>query len=318
MDGIIVSSSPHVTGSVSTRRIMLDVILALIPACVAATVIFGPISAAIIAISIVAAVLAEYVSRRIMKRSNTIGDLSAVVTGLLLALNLPATSASLWMAPLGSAIAIVVVKQFFGGIGQNFVNPAMAGRIILMMSFTSYMSAWPVPIARFGSGTVDAATFATPLAKGAEQPEILDMLLGLRGGCLGETCAVALIAGGIYLCIRRVITPLIPLVFAGSTVLFTSVFSGFSVNPIYQLLSGGLLLGSIFMATDYATTPSTNLGKVIFALGCGLITSLIRIFGSLPEGVSFSILLMNIITPHIDNLIIRRPFGAIKNKKEAK
>ncbi len=306
MSRVLISASPHLLGPATTRRIMLDVILALTPACVASVVIFGPLSAAVIALSVIAAVGAEYLTRRLLKRDNTIGDLSAVVTGLLLAMNLPANVHALWMGPLGSVIAIVVVKQLFGGIGMNFANPAIAGRIVLTLSFTAYMSQWPVPLAWLGNAGADAATFATPLAKGAVQPDLLSLLLGVRGGCLGETCAVALLAGGIYLMIRRVITPLIPAVYIGTTVLLTWAFGD---DPLRQLLSGGLLLGALFMATDYTTSPSTNRGRVIFALGCGLFTAVIRHFGSLPEGVSFSILLMNIATPMIDRYIIRKPFG---------
>ena len=306
MDRVVVSASPHLVGSATTRRIMLDVILALTPACVASIVLFGPLSAAILILSVAAAVGAEYLTRKILKRDNTIGDLSAAVTGMLLAMNLPANLHALWMAPLGSVIAIVVIKQFFGGIGMNFANPAIAGRIVLTLSFTAYMSQWPVPLAWLGQSSVDAATFATPLAKGALQPDCLSLLLGVRGGCLGETCAIALLAGGIYLCIRKVITPLIPAVFVGTTVLLTWAFGD---DPLQQLLSGGLLLGAIFMATDYTTSPSTNRGRIVFALGCGVITAVIRHFGSLPEGVSFSILLMNIVTPILDRYIIRKPFG---------
>ena len=305
MSRVVVSASPHLLGPATTRRIMLDVILALTPACVASVVIFGPLSAAILALSVVAAVAAEYLTRKIMKRDNTIGDLSAVVTGMLLAMNLPANLHSLWMAPLGSVIAIVVIKQMFGGIGMNFANPAVAGRIVLTLSFTAYMTQWPVPLAWLGQSGVDAATFATPLA-GAEPTNLPALLLGVRGGCLGATCAVALLAGGIYLVARKVISPLIPAVFIGTTVLLGWAFGS---DPLQQLLSGGLLLGAIFMATDYATTPSTNRGRVIFAVGCGLFTAVIRRFGNLPEGVSFSILLMNIATPLIDRVIIRKPFG---------
>ncbi len=308
MDKLIVSSSPHITGKASTRRIMLDVIIALVPAALASIVIFGPLSIAIIALGIVSAVLSEFICRKIMKRDNTIGDLSAVLTGLLLALNLPAIPESLWMAPLGSAIAIVVVKQFFGGIGHNFANPAMVGRIVLMMSFAGSMSQWPAPLAWFSGA--DAVAQATPLAGGSAST--LDMLLGIRGGCLGETCAIAIILGLVYLCVRRVITPLIPAVFCGTTVLCCWLFSGLEATPISTLLSGGLLFGSVFMATDYVTSPATNRGKAVYAIGCGLITALIRTFGSLPEGVSFAILIMNILTPHIDNMFKVKPFGAAK------
>ncbi len=312
MDKLIVSSSPHITGDATTRRIMLDVIIALTPAALASIILFGFISAAIIVLSIIGAVASEFICRKIMKRNNTISDLSAVVTGLLLALNLPAIPASLWMAPLGSAIAVTVVKQFFGGIGHNFANPAITGRIVLMMSFAGYMSQWPEPFAWLGG--IDASAYATPLSHTGEMPSITDMILGLRGGCLGETCAIAIIIGLVYLCIRRVITPLIPVTFCGTTMLCCWLFSGFEVNPINTLLTGGLLLGSVFMATDYVTSPTTRLGKVVFAIGCGLITALIRTFGALPEGVSFAILIMNILTPHIDNIFTVKPFGSVKKE----
>ncbi len=309
MENLIVSASPHCHGSASTQKIMLDVIIALMPACVAAVVIFGPVSLAIIILSTLAAVLSEYVSRRIMKRSNTVGDLSAAVTGILVAMNMPATVHALWMAPLGSVIAIVVIKQLFGGLGMNFVNPAIAGRIAVMMSFTGMMSMWPTPFYWLGNTAADAATCPTPLSDTTISLNAVDMLFGVRGGCLGETCAVALIAGGIYLVLRKVITPLIPTVFVGTTVL---MMWAFGADPIQQLLSGGLLLGAIFMATDYVTTPSTKRGQVVFAVGCGLITAVIRRFGSMTEGVSFAIILMNILVPHIDNIFTRRPFGARK------
>ncbi len=312
MDKLIVSSSPHITGNASTRRIMLDVIIALIPSCIAATAIFGPICILIAALSIIGAVLAEFICRKIMKRENTVGDLSAVVTGLILALNLPAIPASLWLAPLGSAIAITVVKQFFGGLGHNFANPAMVGRIVLMMSFTGYMSQWQKPFSWLNSiiKSADATAYATPLSPNGATPEITDLLLGIRGGCLGETCAVAIIIGFAYLLIRRVISFEIPVVFCGSAMLCCWLFSGFEASPINTLLNGGLLFGSVFMATDYVTSPVTRGGKIVFAVGCGLITALIRTFGSLPEGVSFAILLMNILTPLIDNMFKPKPFGA--------
>ena len=313
MSQLIVSPSPHLTGPDSVRRIMFDVILALTPAAVAGAVLFGPRCLLLYLVCIASAVLSEYLCRKIMKRDNTVGDLSAVVTGLLLALNLPPTL-PLWMAALGSAIAIVVVKQMFGGIGQNFVNPALAARIVLMMSFPAQMSAWAAPLA--WRSAADAVTAASPLAlDAASQPPLTDMLLGLRPGCIGETCAVALLLGGIYLVARRVIEPTIPVVYIGVTAL---LMWAFGYNPLNQMLSGGLLLGAIFMATDYTTSPTTFRGKLIFAVGCGVITAVIRAFGSLPEGVSFSIILMNILTPHIDRLTMTRPFGAVREKAKAK
>lgn len=295
--------------SKSTRSIMLDVIISLIPATAVGIYLFGFHAAAIIAVCIISAVVAEYICRKIIKRDNTVGDLSAVVTGLLLALNLPSTL-PLWMAALGSAIAIVIIKQMFGGIGQNFVNPAIAARIVLMMSFTKQMTAWVAPLS-WKNG--DAVTSATPL--GGAEVEFEDMFFGVRAGCIGETCAAALIAGGVYLVARRVISPTIPLVYIGTT---AALMWAFGADPVSQILSGGLLLGAIFMATDYTTSPVTFTGKVIFAVGCGLITAVIRQFGSLPEGVSFSILFMNILVPHIDNLTRTRPFGAVKEKGGSK
>lgn len=323
---LIVSSSPHLQAHDTTRRIMLDVVIALIPAFIAATVIFGWIVPIITAATIAACVLSEYISRKILKRDNTIGDLSAVVTGMLLSFNLPATLDSIWMGVLGGAIAIIVVKQLFGGIGQNFVNPALIARIILMVSFPTKMTTWPAPLAWIKDGGIDATTTATPLAimsegSGEGLPSIGNMLLGLRGGCLGETCAIALIIGGIYLIARKVISPIIPVCFIGTAAIFMMIldFAGIDGSSISflpaQLLSGGLLLGAIFMATDYTTSPINFTGKIIFAIGCGLITVIIRFFASLPEGVSYSIIIMNLLVPHIERLTRPRPFGDFKEKK---
>lgn len=307
MERLTVSANPHIKHGDSTRSIMLDVILALLPAGAASVVIFGIRALFLIITCVGSAVVAEGVCRIIMKRPQTIGDLSAVVTGLLLAYNLPVTL-PLWMGALGSVIAIVVVKQMFGGIGHNFVNPALIGRIVLMNSFTSAMTTWALPVVYQQSGA-DVVTGATPLAlmkSGEQLPSLLDMFLGQTGGCLGETCALALIIGGVYLVCRKVISPVIPLVFVGTVAVLT-FFAGY--NPLYEVLSGGLLLGAIFMATDYVTSPTTTSGKVIFAIGCGAITAFIRIFGSIPEGVSYSIIIMNILTPHINTLTRKKPFG---------
>lgn len=307
MERLTVSANPHIKHGDSTRSIMLDVILALLPAGAASVVIFGIRALFLIITCVGSAVVAEGVCRIIMKRPQTVGDLSAVVTGLLLAYNLPVTL-PLWMGALGSVIAIVVVKQMFGGIGHNFVNPALIGRIVLMNSFTSAMTTWALPVVYQQSGT-DVVTGATPLAlmkSGEQLPSLLDMFLGQTGGCLGETCALALIIGGVYLVCRKVISPVIPLVFVGTVAVLT-FFAGY--NPLYEVLSGGLLLGAIFMATDYVTSPTTTSGKVIFAIGCGAITAFIRIFGSIPEGVSYSIIIMNILTPHINTLTRKKPFG---------
>lgn len=329
---LTVSASPHKRTADTTRGIMLDVILALIPALILSVVLFGPRALLVTVVSVAACVLFEFLARKVMKRNMTIGDLSAVVTGILLAFNLPSTI-PLWMVVIGDAVAIIVVKQFFGGIGQNFVNPALVGRIVLMASFPVQMSDYPAPFA-WRMPEVAAVTSATPLAQfsdvyGAENlqsamdaaglPSLLDMLFGVRGGCLGETCAVALLLGFVYLLIRRVISPTIPLVYVGTVAVIMLIAGKSNLEFVaYQLLSGGLLLGAIFMAPDYTTSPVNFKGKLLYALGCGIITALIRIFASLPEGVSFSILLMNILVPHLDSLTTPKPFGTRKEKKRKK
>ena len=319
---LTVSASPHVRSSETTTGIMLDVIISLVPALIMSIVYFGTRALALAAVTIGSAVLAEYVSRKVMKRNGTLGDLSAVVTGLILALNLPSTL-PLWMGAIGSVVAIVVVKQMFGGIGQNFVNPAITGRIILMVSFPTAMTTWIKPLSWLDKGA-EAVTTATPLTmmtKGGELsdglPSLVDMLIGIRGGSLGETCAVALIIGGVYLMIRKIISPAIPLSFIGTeAVIMLIAGKGSFTFVAYQLLSGGLMLGAFFMATDYTTSPINLKGRIIFGIGCGLLTSFIRLFGSLPEGVSFSIILMNILVPHIEHLTTPKPFGTVKEKKK--
>ncbi len=324
---LTVSASPHVRSSETTTGIMLDVVISLIPAAVMSVVYFGTRALALLSVTIGSSVLAEYISRKVMKRPNTISDLSAVVTGLILALNLPSTL-PLWMAAIGSIIAIVVVKQMFGGIGQNFVNPAITARIILMVSFPAAMAKWTAP---FEDGwAADAVTCATPMAQLATVnggdvsavsglPSLTQMLIGYHGGSMGEVCSIALIAGGLYLILRRVISPVIPLTFIGTVAVCTlAAGHGNFEFMAYEILGGGLLLGAFFMATDYTTSPINFKGKIIFGIGCGLITSLIRIFGSLPEGVSFSIILMNIFVPHIEHLTTAKPFGQVKEKKEKK
>lgn len=308
---MIVSSSPHIGSSVKTKDIMRDVIIALVPALIVSVVYFGINALVVVLATVAACVISEYVCRKVMKRSNTVGDLSAVVTGLLLAFNLPvSTYKNIWLPVLGGIIAIVVAKQMFGGLGQNFVNPALAARIILMTSFPTLMTAWTAP----GTSGVDAVSTATPLAliaegKLGELPNYMDMFLGNRAGCLGETCVAALLLGGIYLVVRKVISPIIPLTYIAVVFVFSAILGQ---DPVMQILSGGLFLGAIFMATDYTTSPLTNKGKFIYAIGCGLLTTLIRCFGSLPEGVSFSIIIMNILVPHIEKLTIPKAFGVGK------
>lgn len=308
---LIVSSSPHLHSPNSTRRVMLDVLIALTPAVVAATVIFGFQALLLVTFCAICSVAFEFLSRLIMRRRQTIGDLSAVVTGVLLGLALPVSMAEhLHLTLVGSFTAIVVVKQMFGGLGNNFVNPALTGRIVMMVSFPSQMTDW-----RFLANPLDAVTGATPLG-GGEKAEGMELLLGTHGGCVGETCAAALLLGFVYLLVRRVIKPIIPLCFVGTVgmISFIASFSMPQISVLEQVLGGGLLLGAIFMATDYVTSPITNWGKVIYAVGCGVITSLIRLFASLPEGVSYAILLMNITVPLIERFTVSKCFGKAGGK----
>ena len=287
-----VSSSPHRHSGENTAFIMQDVLIALVPAALMSIVYFGCRSALLIGLCTGTCVLTEYICRRIMKRKQTIGDFSAAVTGVLLAFNLPPTLNPIF-AVLGSVFAIAVVKQMFGGIGMNFVNPALAARIFLLISFPSHMSKWSLPFFYMSNNaSADVVSTATPLAQiasGKVETPMIDLFIGLHGGCLGETCALALLLGGMYLLLRRVITPHIPVAFIG-TVALIALIAG--QNPVQHVLSGGVMLGAIFMATDYTTCP------------------VIRLFGSLPEGVSYSIVLMNILTPHIETLTQSSPFGS--------
>lgn len=307
MEKLIVSSSPHLRSGDTTQRIMLDVIIALAPASVAACVLFGLRALLIIAVCVATAVLSEYIFDRITHKPQTIGDLSAVVTGLLLALNI-STNVPIWQCVIGTVFAIIVVKALFGGLGCNFANPAITGRVFMLICF-----------AEAGGGAlptvVDVATGATPLhviRYGGDLPKLTDMLIGLRGGAIGETCAIALLIGFGYLVFRKVIHWYVPAVFVGTVFLLTLLIEGSALLALYHVLAGGLLLGAIFMATDYVTTPITPWGKVVFAFGCGLITVLIRVFGNYPEGVSFSILLMNILSPYIEAWTTKKPLGGTK------
>ena len=306
MNTLILSPSPHVRDSASTTKIMLDVILALLPAAVLSAIYFGLRALLVLAVCIGVSVLSEYLFEKLCKRENTISDLSAVVTGLLLALNLPVTI-PLWIAALGSIVAIIVAKQLFGGIGKNFANPAIVARIVLFLSFSGAMT-------DFASNGIVAVTGATPLAATDALPTYKELLLGLHGGVMGETSAIALLIGGVYLLLRRVISWHTPVAFLGSVFLFTWILRlcGMEIDPIYHILAGGLMLGAFFMATDYATTPPNPLGKLVFGIGCGIITVLIRVWGNYPEGVSFAILLMNILTPYITKLTQKKVFGALK------
>ena len=317
MDGkLIVSSSPHISSPVKTKNIMLDVIIALIPSLIASIYFFGPRAAVVVIASVATCVIAEYICRKVMKCEQTIGDLSAVVTGILLAFNLP-SSVPIYVPIIGGLVAIVMVKQMFGGLGQNFVNPALLARIILMNSFPVLMTTW-YPSGNFGADTTAMASPLANIAAGNVDalPSYWDMFIGNIPGCLGETSALALLLGAIYMVVRKVISPVIPLIYIGTVFVFTFLFGGFNLTySLSEICAGGLIFGAIFMATDYVTSPLTNKGKFIYALCCGIITCLIRVFASLPEGVSYSIVLMNIIVPLIERATVPKPFGTVKEAK---
>ena len=304
------SVSPHIHSGRSTSGIMRDVIIALLPTAVAGTIIFGLRSLLVLAVCVASCVLFEAGFQMLIKKEQTVGDFSAAVTGLLLGLNLPA-NIPLWQCVVGSLFAIIVVKCLFGGIGCNVVNPAITARVFMLIAFSS-MTKQAFPLSQT---TPDALSSATPLAvmEAGKMPALSDLFLGNTGGAIGETCAIALLLGFIYLLVRRVITWHIPVSFVGSVFVLSLCMEGFDfARALAMILSGGLLIGAIFMATDYVTSPSTAKGKLIFGLGAGLLTFLIRYFGSYPEGVSFAILLMNILNPYIDSLTARKVFGGTK------
>ena len=317
---LLVTSNPHIVDSMNTTKIMSLVVIALLPSLIASVVIFGARALILAAVCIIASMFFEWAYEKIAKKPSTIGDLSAVVTGLLIAMNVPVTL-PYWMAVIGCFVAIVIVKQFFGGLGQNFANPAITARIVLFLSFTTDMTYWADPTQGKVFSAADAVTSATPLgimnesgiADAQSQFSNLTMFLGNTGGSMGEVCAAALLIGGIFLIIMKVISPATPVAFLG-TVAVISLIAG--ADPVWQICAGGAMIGAFFMATDYATTPTTTMGKVIFGIGCGVVTMLIRLYGNYPEGVSFSILLMNILTPHIDSFCEKRLYG--NPKKAAK
>lgn len=303
---LTVSVSPHLHDGITTQTIMRDVLIALVPAVVASVVFFGVRALLVEAVCVAVAILCEWAFEKICKRPVTVSDLSAAVTGLLLALNLP-SGIPLWQAAFGAFVAIVLVKQMFGGIGYNFANPAITARVIMLVAFSGTMTSWVVP------SFVDAVSSATPLAilkaGEGELPTLLEMFLGARGGSLGETSCLALLLGGIYLITRKVITWHTPVAFIGTVLVLTALLGQ---QPLYQVMAGGLFIGAFFMATDYTTSPPTPAGKIIFGVGCGLITTAIRVWGNYPEGVSFSILLMNILNPYICVWTQPKPLGGVK------
>ncbi len=303
-----VSSSPHLRSEVTVQKIMLDVIIALIPASLMGVYFFGMRALILLAVSTLSAVASEVVFQKIRKKPDSSRDLSAVVTGILLALNVPSTT-PYWVVAIGSIFAIIVVKQLFGGIGQNFMNPALGARVFLMISYTKIMTDFVSPF--------DAVSTATPLSlinEGSKElPNLIELLIGRIGGSVGETSAIALIIGGVYLIARKVIRYETPVIYIVSVFVFTTLFNGFDVElSFYSLFAGGLMLGAFFMATDYSSTPMSIKGQIVFSLGAGFLTAVIRVFGAYPEGVMFSILLMNIATPLIDKYTKPRVFGGKK------
>lgn len=307
-DKLHISSSPHIHSNQSVQRIMLDVVIALLPAAIAGVCFFGLRALLIIALCVGVCVASEFLFNLIVKKEQSVGDLSAIVTGLLLAMNLP-SNVPLWQAAIGSAFAIVVVKCFFGGMGCNFANPAITARVFMLLAFGS-MAITPSPI---GVDSVSSATPLTDMANGVST-NLLDLFLGRIPGAIGETCKLALLLGGIYLIIRNVISWHIPVAFIGTVFLFSLFINNFDATvALTSILSGGLFIGAIFMATDYVTSPATPAGKLLFGVLAGIITVMIRKWGVYPEGVSFAILLMNIINPYIDIWTARRVFGGTKS-----
>lgn len=307
-----VSSAPHIHSSAGTRGIMLDVLIALMPTALVGVYYFGMQAAVLLILSTVSAVLSEYLWQLITKQQVRVGDLSAAVTGLLLGLNLPA-SAPWWLAVIGSFFAVIIVKQLFGGIGDNFMNPALAARAVLLASWPVRMTAWTLPT-YFNS--VEAVSSATPLA-GMQPGSTMDLFLGNIPGCIGEVCKAAILLGFLYMVIRGTIFGHVPVIFLGVTALCTWILGPqgaftFDGDALSAILSGGVMFGAVFMATDYATSPMTISGQAVFAAGCGLIVSVIRAYGIYPEGVTFAILLMNIVTPLIDRSIKPRVYGSVK------
>lgn len=305
MSQLHISSSPHIHTTRRTSSIMLDVLIALTPATVAGFIFFGLRALSVVMMCISVCVLSEFLFNLLTKKPDTVGDLSAVVTGLLLGLNLPA-NVPLWQAAVGSIFAIVLVKCMFGGIGCNLVNPAITARVFMLVAFGSLTKA---------AFPIDAVAGATPLAELAQGKAVnlFDLFVGNVGGAIGETSALALLMGGVYLIIRRVISWHIPVVYISTVFVLSFLLDGYSfITALSWVLSGGLLIGAFFMATDYVTSPATAKGKVVFALGAGIITVFIRFWGIYPEGVSFAILIMNILNPYVEALTKRKLFGGEK------
>ncbi|MEE1038061.1 MAG: RnfABCDGE type electron transport complex subunit D [Eubacterium sp.] len=308
-NNLIVSSSPHHVNNEDTQRIMAMVIAALIPSLCVATYVFGPRVLALTAVCVVSSVVLEFLWNKLVGRPQTVTDLSAALTGLLIAFNVP-SNLPFYIAIIGCAVAIILVKGLFGGLGHNLFNPAITARVVLFIAFATQMTTWPVP------RKYDGTTGATPLGilneGGTDLPTNMDMFLGFCGGSMGEVSAVALLIGGLFLIWKKVISPIIPVCFIATVFVIGFIATGSLDMAIFHIFAGGVMLGAFFMATDYVTTPLLPLGKIIFGVGCGIITMLIRLFGAYPEGVSFAILLMNILTPHIDTFCTNRLYPAKK------
>ena len=323
-----VTASPHIQDNSSTRKLMLNVIIALLPCVVASTIIFGARTLLVVGVTVAASVLFEYLYCHLMKKPNPVGDLSAVVSGMILALNMPVTM-PLWIAIVGAFIAIVLMKQLFGGIGMNFANPALVARIVLFTGFASRMTAFvnPPKAARtLQIMGVDGASSATPLQVegGVGKYPLMDLFMGVHGGVMGETCALAILIGLAWLLVTRTITATIPVAYVGSYAVFSFLLNVGELGAadagmlvLHEVLAGGLLFGAVFMATDYVTSPFTLKGKIVFGIGLGLITFGIRAFGNMAEGVSYAILLMNLFVPYINDLTRQVPLGYKKHKKGA-
>ena len=309
MEKLIVSTSPHIHTKDTTRGIMRDMLIALTPAWITAVVFFGLKALLNIVLCVGVSLLSEFLFNLITKKKQTIGDLSACVTGLLLALSLP-TTANVWHCIVGSAFAILIVKCLFGGIGSNFANPAITARVFLLIAFSTSIAGGTLT----NFQNPDLVASATPLeviksGDVSTLPSLIDMLIGNRAGAIGEVCALALIAGGIYLVVRKVISWHTPVIFIGTVFILSLIIKQDLSIALYEVLGGGVILAAIFMATDYSTTPINKYGKMVFAFGCGLITVLIRFWGAYPEGVSFAILIMNIISPYIEKWCAKKPLG---------
>lgn len=308
MEKLIVSYAPHVRTERSTQRLMLDVIIALVPAMIMGVWAFGIRALIMLLVCSASAVLAEHLFCLLHKKQSTVGDLSAIVTGILLAMNMPA-SAPFWMGMIGSIFAIIIVKCFFGGLGHNFVNPALAARAFLLACWPVAMTTWIKPMAGNIFDFSYAVSEATPLMAKSGSYSYIDLFLGQVPGCIGEISAFALLIGFIYLLVRKVITWHVPVIYIGTVFVLSYAFGK---NGVEQILSGGLFLGAIFMATDYVTSPMTIKGHIVYAFMLGILTTIIRVFGNLPEGVSYSILIMNVVTPLIDRCTKNKKYGGAK------